>query len=687
MTPPSAHVAAASLNQTVGDWSGNRRRIAWALGEARSRGARLVVLPELCISGYSLGDRVLRRGTLTRSWRVLQELLPETRGLVAVIGLPVAHRDVVYDACAVVADGRLVGLVPKENLATGDVQYENRWYAAWPARHHETFRTPEGLEVPIGHLVFEAAGLGRFGVEICEDGWMGMRPGSVHALSGAQIVCNPSASWFTLGKHGVRRQMVQQISREDKVVYLYASLLGCDATRLVFDGSVFLAQQGEILAEGRRFLFHESGEVVDRVVDLATVGRDRTEEGSWRQQVQALQGEDPTRRPLVVPIEGAFGTDDPPAPPPPYWTRGHDAAPVDPSLDWLHRTGLIRRPPTHRDLPFLELELALAMGLGQYRTKSGIRGFTVALSGGRDSSMVVVLVARALRYEHPALDDAALKALVHEKLATAYLGTAHSGSATSQAARALAEELGADHVDVPIQEAVDVHLRLGAALTGAPLSWSNPAHDVPLQNVQARLRGSLIWMLANVRGFLLLATSNKSEAAVGYATMDGDTSGGLAPLTDVPKSLVSAWVAWAAEFHDLGSLRLVVRVPATAELRPPDRAQTDEGDLMPYAILDRILEAFAWRGQDPVDIFRSLWPELAPTYGGDPRAFAAHIRKFVRLFCQAQWKRERYAISFRVTAFDLDPKAGFRFPPVQDPFTAELAELDAYVDTTFGRTP
>ena len=136
-TPLTAHVAAASLNQTVGDWAGNTARIIRVIEAARARGARLLVLPEMCIPGYSLGDRLMMRGTLDRSWAALQEILPPTSGIVTLVGLPVRHRDVLYNACAVCADGQLVGIVPKENLATGDVQYENRWFSGWPARRVE----------------------------------------------------------------------------------------------------------------------------------------------------------------------------------------------------------------------------------------------------------------------------------------------------------------------------------------------------------------------------------------------------------------------------------------------------------------------------------------------------------------------------------------------------------------------
>ena len=168
---------------------------------------------------------------------------------------------------------------------------------------------------------------------------------------------------------------------------------------------------------------------------------------------------------------------------------------------------------------------------------------------------------------------------------------------------------------------------------------------------------------------------------MGYATMDGDTSGGISLIADVPKSLVVEWLQWAAAFHGLDAVRHVIATPATAELRPRDRKQTDEEDLMPFFVLDQLMYQFVQLGQEPLVIFRTLWPRLGTRYGGDPAAFAADISKFVRMLCSAQWKRERFAISFRVTAFDLDPKTGFRFPPVQAPFREELAALDAYVES------
>ena len=678
----SAHIAGVSINQTVGDWTGNYQRLTNALQVARSKGAKLVVFPEMCIPGYSLGDRLIMEGTLERSWKMLMALKAHTSGLVAAFGLPIRHRDVIYNVVAVVANRTLVGMVPKENLATGDVQYENRWYSGWPRTRVEAYIDEDGQETPIGGLVFQAKGLGRFAFEICEDGWKGIRPGSAYTLSGAHIIANPSASWFVIGKHSTRRSMVEQTSREDHCAYVYTSLSGCDATRLIFDGSLFIANDGRIVQEGRRFLFKEDFEVVDQVIDIGALERARVEEGSWRQQSEQLLNEAYGPVPPVIRIEGDFETDKPPPAPAPYWESSH-ALSVDPSLDWLVSKGHI--PQFGRsDLSHLELELALSMGLREYTAKCGIQTIALALSGGRDSAMCALLVARMVAYDNPNLTAEGLRALMKNRFVTAYMGTDNSSSNTRNAARALAEEIGALHYDGAIQDAVNTHLDIFEQMSGIRLSWSEEKHDIPLQNVQARLRGSLIWMVANIHNALLISTSNKSEAAVGYATMDGDTSGGLSPIADVPKSLIGGWLSWASRFHGFESVQSVISTPATAELRPKDQMQTDEDDLMPFFILDQLMDQFVQYGHEPLTIFKILWPSLQTHYKNDHWAFRNHIVKFVKKLCFAQWKRERFAIAFRVTAFDLDPKTGYRFPPVQSPFREEIDALDRHIEAEYG---
>lgn len=679
-----AHLAVASLNQTVGDWRGNVRRIKEVIDEATARGVRLLLLPEMCIPGYSLGDRLLRLGTIRRSWGALVDIASHTRGIAVAVGLPILFEGVIFNAMALVADGRIVGLVAKENLATGDVEYENRYFQPWPhGRRVDDYLAPDGQRYPLGTQLFEIPGVGTVGFEICEDAWKGIRPGSLFVLAGADILLNPSASWFTIGKHATRRRMVSQISQEDHCVYLYASLNGCDATRLVFDGSTFIAVNGRIAAEGDRFVFTRDWHLVDQVVDLGEIKHLRMEEGSWREQHARMQGGHFGHPPPRVRLEGDFSTDKSALAPPRYW---EPVAPphLDASLaHHLSHGAFAGRTLTATDLAHAELELALALALRDYTRKTGIRNICLALSGGRDSAMCALLVHRMIAHDQPHLSPDEVRERVRQSFTCAYLATENSGDITRRAADAVAHDIGARYLDGVIQQALDAATHTVENMTGVDMRWDNPAHDVPLQNIQARLRGMLIWTIANLDQALLLVTSNKSEAAVGYTTMDGDSSGGLAPIADVPKSLVSLWLAWAHRFHDYPSLAHILEQPATAELRPPSEAQTDEDDLMPFVILDQLMYAFVQMGLEPTEILRRLWPSVCDHYlrnGTGLRGFAADIRKFVRLLCFAQWKRERFAISFRVTAFDLDPKTGFRFPPVQVPFTDELADLDRLVD-------
>ena len=673
-----AHLAAASLNQTVGDWEGNERRIREVIGEAKFAGARLLLLPEMCLPGYSLGDRLLRVGTIERSWDMARRLAGAAEGIAVAVGLPVQYEGVLYNAMALLAGGKVVGLAAKENLATGDVQYENRYFLPWPHGRLVDFDAGDDTTVPLGTQMFHLPGLGTVAFEICEDAWKGLRPGSAYALAGAEILLNPSASWFTIGKHRVRRRLVEQVSREDHCVYLYTSLLGCDATRLIFDGSLFLAVDGRIEAEGRRFVFDRDWELIHKVVDLREVRHARMEEGSWRDQNSRASWGAYGQVPGIVKVPGDFSTDKVAPPPAPYWIPPEPEHP-DPSLRYLEDS-VLGRPITERDLSHLELELALSLALRDYTAKTGIKTCCLALSGGRDSAMVALLVRQMHRYGRPGIGTDELRQVVADRFLCAYLATENSGEPTREAARAVAEEIGATFIDGKIQPALTAAHKVVESMTGEPLVWSNPNLDIPLQNIQARVRGMLIWTIANLQNALLLVTSNKSEAAVGYTTMDGDSSGGLAPIADVPKSLIKLYLDWAADFHGLKSLQKIKAMEASAELRPPGSAQTDEADLMPFPVLDMLMHAFVQLALDPLEMLRRLWPAMHPYYGDDLARFAADVRKFVRLFCFAQWKRERIAISFRVTAFDLDPKTGFRFPPVQAPFTEELAEMDRYVE-------
>jgi NAD+ synthase (glutamine-hydrolysing) len=345
-----------------------------------------------------------------------------------------------------------------------------------------------------------------------------------------------------------------------------------------------------------------------------------------------------------------------------------------------------------------EFARAVALGLFDYARKSRSRGFVVSASGGADSSAVACLGALACRFAAaevspaeaaarlglprvaagpPADADQAIRQLVAATLTCVYQATANSGPVTLAAARGLAEALGGVFYEFDVEPVVRSYERIVAEAIGRPLSWATD--DIALQNIQARARAPGVWMLANLTGALLVSTSNRSEAAVGYATMDGDTAGGIAPIAGIDKAYLRQWLVWLERTgpEGIGSIPALAAVndqQPTAELRPPAAGQTDEADLMPYDVLDAV-ERFAIRDrQTPLECWRRLqgdFPEHAPA------ELAAWTERFFTLWSRNQWKRERYAPSFHLDDENLDPKTWCRFPILSGGFARELAELRA----------
>jgi NAD+ synthase (glutamine-hydrolysing) len=274
------------------------------------------------------------------------------------------------------------------------------------------------------------------------------------------------------------------------------------------------------------------------------------------------------------------------------------------------------------------------------------------------------------------------EALVSRLLTTAYQSTKNSGSVTRTAAREVASALNARHLELDVDALAEGYVKLVEGALSRKLTWQTD--DIALQNIQARVRAPSVWLLANVEGALLLATSNRSEAAVGYATMDGDTAGSISPIAGIDKAFILRWLAWLEREGPLGvgpipALAAVNRQIPTAELRPPAAAQTDEADLMPYAVLDAIERAAIRDKRAPREILALLKVEFS---GSSDEQLIAWLERFFRLFARNQWKRERYAPSFHVDDANLDPKTWCRFPILSGGFERELAELHAASPTT-----
>lgn len=655
-------LAAGVLNQTPLAWDENKSHIIQAVRAARERSVSILCLPELCITGYGCEDAFHSPGLQQTAQQVLQEIVPETAGMIVSLGLPLMHRGGLFNAACLVADRRILGFVAKQNLASDGIHYEPRWFKPWPEGVYVEAEVAGGT-FPLGDLVFRCGDV-QLGFEICEDAWVGNRPGADLARRNVDIILNPSASHFAFGKHEIRNRFVLEGSRAFHVSYVYANLLGNEAGRAIYDGDAMIASGGQMAAVGPRFSFadfHLTTAVVD--VDVTRMTRART--GSFRVDLDQVS-------PACVSAAFDF---------PPCSLEAHSVE----AAAW--ETG----PHVKEE----EFARAVALGLFDYLRKSRSRGFVVSISGGADSATIATLCALLVELGLSELRRDGLlhklayipgltqvpdrRGLVERLLTCAYQATRNSSQITLEAARGVADALGARFfcfdVDGLVQGYVD---RVSAAL-GRPLTWEQD--DIALQNIQARVRAPSVWMLANIQGALLLSTSNRSEAAVGYATMDGDTSGGLSPIAGIDKAYLRRWLRWMEQDgpEGVGALPALARVneqQPTAELRPQAAKQTDEDDLMPYEVLDDIERAAIRDKLTPLEVFRRLetrdWP-----YSRQQRAW--WVERFFRLWCRNQWKRERYAPSFHLDDENLDPKTWCRFPILSGGFERELAELRAYV--------
>ena len=656
-------VAAAVLNQTPLDWDGNRDNILQAIESARQQGVSLLCLPEMCITGYGCEDAYHSTGLQETALEMLGEIVLATKGMAVSVGLPLLYKHALFDAACLAVDGRIAGFVAKRFLAGEGIHYEPRWFKPWMPGLRDTI-VIAGEEYPIGDLLFDCGGV-RIGFEICEDAWVAKRPGSEMSLRGVDVIFNPSASHFAFGKFDVRKRLVIEGSRAFSVSYVYSNLLGNEAGRIIYDGGALIASAGKLVAVGRRFSFTPVA-VTSAVVDVSATRMNLARTGSF-QPNWSDAGDEVVSCPLSYP----------------------DIEPEVPSPT----TSAWESSPRIKEEEFTR---AMTLGLFDYMRKSRSRGFIISLSGGADSSGAACLVGlmcemalaelgheafcRVLGYMPELRKAAAPAEFVHRLLTCVYQATKNSSQSTHDAAVAVAKGIGARMVCLEVDHLVDGYTHAVENVLSRNLTWATD--DLALQNIQARARGPMVWMLANVAGALLLATSNRSEAAVGYATMDGDTCGGLSPIAGIDKAFLRQWLRWIESegpdgVHPIPAVAAVNALEPTAELRPLEQTQTDENDLMPYEVLDAIERAAIRDKQTPLEAFRLMRTQF-PGYSVHDLHF--WVRRFFQLWCRNQWKRERYAPSFHLDDENLDPKTWCRWPILSGNFARELEQLDRYVD-------
>jgi len=515
-------IALAQINVTVGDIGGNVGKIKENLARARQQQADVVVFPELTVAGYPPEDLLLKPGFAAANRQALQDLLPHTQGLTAIVGF-VDRRDDLYNAVAVLHNGELAGIYHKSFLPNYAVFDEDRYFGRGD--------TP---------ILFNLTGVAEqrgacFGVSVCEDIWYPAGPPEAQAAAGAELLLNISASPYQSGKIAGRERMLSTRAADNVAIVAFCNLVG-GQDELVFDGtSLIIDERGNVLARGKSFA--EDFIVAD--LNVGNVFRQRLRDPRRRKDLLGQIYAGSFERVQLAPI-------------PPYGERP-----------------LLEPPPLPQPLGSeAEVYRALVLGTRDYVQKNGFQTVAIGLSGGIDSSLVAAIAADALGPEN----------VVGVSMPSRY-SSDHSKSDAAE----LARRLGIRYHEIAIEPAYRAYLEMLSGL------FAGTESGTAEENLQARARGNTLMALSNKFGWLVLTTGNKSEMAVGYATIYGDMAGGFAVIKDVPKTLVYKLCRYRNEAVGPVIPQNVLTKPPSAELRPD---QKDTDSLPEYDVLDGILAAY-----------------------------------------------------------------------------------------------
>ncbi len=633
-------VAAVSPAVTVADMTANTASLLTALNEAAERGAQVVVSPELGITGYSVGDLFAQQLLIETAWEC-------TIGLAAalahhdalfVVGLPVRATDGrLYNCAAALAGGRIVALVPKQYLPNRSEFYEDRWFTralarTIPAEHRGV---PFGTDIVIGF-----GDTATVGIEICEDLWSPQPPSASLAVAGANIIVNPSASPEALGKSDYRRELVRLQSARCLAAYLYAGAgPGESTTDLVFGGHSLICENGSVLAESERFRFDT--QVITADIDLAQLAHERNTNSSFSAAATPL-----LRRvdiPRLAPRSAISVLD-----------RLIDPHPFVPSST------------SDRDRHCEEIFHIQATGLAKRLRHTASRTAVIGISGGLDSTLALLVAARALTMlGRPASD-----------IVTVTMPGFGTTGRTYTNAVGLMSALGTTQREVNIVDAVGAHFD--------DIGHDPTRHDIVYENAQARERTQILMDLANEHGGLVVGTGDLSEAALGWMTFNGDHMSMYHVNAGVPKTLVRHLVQWAADRVFGESTRSILHdiidTPITPELLPlrdGQLAQRTEDVVGPYELHDFFLFHVVRYGSRPGKV--AALAELAFRGTYDRATIVRWLEVFVRRFFSQQFKRSSMPDGPKVGSVALSPRGDWRMPSdaVATAWLDEVAALSA----------
>lgn len=626
-------IGVASVNATVGAVRSNVDRCLRLAHAMAKDDVTVAAFPEQVIGGYAAEDLV-QWGAFVKSQRAeLDRFARETQELPTVfaIGLTVGVGGDLFNAAAVVHRGAILALVPKEKLPTYNVFYETRTYS-----RGTPYMDLDADGIPLGDFVF-TFDFGTIAAEVCEDIWSPEGPMRRRCYSGAEIVLNLSASPFRSGVTDTRRELIATRAADNQTAIAYANLVGGNDS-LVFDGGGFINQNGRPMAEAPRF---EEGYTAASV-DLDRTVRCRHEATTWRADL-----EDFRRREESVP---ELASDAPTA------DRSRLSYPAPPAgTSFFLPSAAIPARSRRAELldDFFEV---LALGVADYKNKIGFRSIGVALSGGRDSLLTLLIAWRAIARLHPDLDADALGAAMPGLLHAFYMPTRFSSEGTERASAQIARDLGIAYTVAPIEDAFARELAATTEMLGA----GGPAPtELTKQNIQARIRGTRMWNWANSSGALFLQTGNMSEKALGYTTVGGDLEGAFSVVANLPKTVVIALLERLSERFGFEGIRLTLATTAGPELA---ENQSGEAELMPFEVLDACLYLFAGEKLAPEEVataLESIFPDR------DREELAAYAAKFAKLFVQSIFKWTQAPLAIHMGSLDLDRERALQLPVVQ----------------------
>ncbi|KAH7878977.1 uncharacterized protein C8R40DRAFT_1036909 [Lentinula edodes] len=592
---------ATSLNQWALDFQGNMERILDSIAVAKRRGATLRVGPELEIPGYGCLDHFLEGDTVLHSWEVLAKILAseETSGIVCDLGMPIEHKNTIYNCRVIIQNRKILLIRPKMWLANDGNYRELRYFTPWTKhRQVEDHFLPRIIQVvtgqtkvPFGDAVISTADT-CIGVELCEELFTPASPHILMGLDGVEIFTNSSGSHHELRKLYTRVELIKEATLKLGGVYLYSNQQGCDGDRLYYDGCALIAVNGRIVAQGSQFSLNDV-EVVTATIDIEDV---RSHRAKSSRSMQAAQAEKYPR--IEVPFALSLGK--------------FEEVREEDMIGFLSTKTMEVR--YHR--PEEEIALGPACWLWDYLRRSRTQGYFIPLSGGIDSCATAVIVfsmcrlvaEAARRADKQVIADARRIAGEPEDSGyipsdprefagrifhTCYMGTENSSAETRNRAKNLAGAIGSYHIDLNMDTVVTAVRNLFGFVTGVKPEFrahgGSNAENLALQNIQARLRMVLAylfaqllpWVRGRVGGLLVLGSANVDESLRGYLTKYDCSSADINPIGGISKTDLKKFIAWAEGSFDLPILKSFLDATPTAELEPitENYVQADEADM------------------------------------------------------------------------------------------------------------